>query len=93
MEATTASSPKEDDYVSICRKVLKYLEKKGLGLPAGIQNEPNAGVLWDCFYSKEQFQRGCEEDESRFRRHGLQRGQDSWSEGANMDGNWERLAE
>jgi len=34
---------------------------------------------------------GCEEDESRFDANGLQRGQDSWSEGANMDGNWERL--
>jgi O-glycosyl hydrolase len=85
---------REDDYVRYVVKVLKYLEKKGLGLPVGhsIQNEPNAGVLWDgCVYSKEQFQRVAKKMRAAFDANGLQSVKIHGPEGANMDGSWERL--
>jgi len=45
--------------------------------------------LWDA-YSKEQFQRVAKKMRAASTPW-VTEGQDSWSEGANMDGNWERL--
>jgi len=84
---------REDDYVRYVVKVLKYLEKKGLGLPLVMAfRTTDAGVLWDgCVYSKEQFQRVAKK-RAAFDANG-QKVKIHGPEGANMDGNWSGLAE
>jgi len=59
---------------SICRKGPQIPWEEGAGATCrpGIQNEPNAGVLWDGAFIQRAVS-GCEEDESRFDANGLQK--------------------